>query len=150
MAGIIASLYTPSEVALAAATAKTVLQLTAPANQRLVVKRWGIYFDGISSTAEPIVIKLIKQSTAGSGGTSQTPVMLSAGSESIQATGLYGITSEPTTTSVLDIIEIHPQSGWQEFIPLDQALPVLGGTRLGIQVTAPAVVNCVAKIIYEE
>lgn len=150
MAGILANLYTPSEVALAAATAKTVLQLTAPANQRLMVKRWGIYFDGISATAEPVVIKLIKQSTAGSGGTSQSPVIISAGSETLQATGLYGITSEPTTTAVQDVFELHPQMGWQEFIPLDQGFPILGGTRLGITVTAPAIVNCMAKIIYEE
>lgn len=149
MAGIIASLYTPSEVALSAATAKTVLQLIAPTNQRLVVKRWGIFFDGTSATGEPVVIKLIKQSTAGTA-TAQTPVMLSAGSETLQATGSYNATVEPTTTAVLDIIEIHPQMGWQEFIPLDQVLPVVGGTRLGIVVTAPATVNCVAKIIYEE
>lgn len=150
MAGIVCNLYTPNEVSLAAATAKTVLQILAPANQRLMVKRWGIYFDGTSTTAEPVIIKLIKQSTAGSGGSSQSPVMMSAGSETPQASGLYNITTEPTTTTVMDIIELHPQQGWQEFIPLDQGFPIVGGTRLGITVTAPAIVNCVAKIVYEE
>lgn len=150
MAGILANLYTPVEVALAAATAKTVLQIVAPTNQRLKVKRWGIYFDGTSSTNAPVQVSLVKQSTAGSGGTAQTPIMISAGSETLQATGQYGCTSEPTTTAVQDVFEIHPQTGWQEFIPLDQDFPVLGGTRLGIVVTADNIVNCKAKIIYEE
>lgn len=149
MAGILASLYTPSEVACVAATPKTVLQLTAPTNQRLMVKRWGVFFDGVTPTNEPVVVKLIKQSTAGTA-TSQSPVILSAGSETLQATGNYNATVEPTTTAVLDILEIHPQQGWMEFVPLDQGLPIVGGGRLGINITAPANVNCVAKFIYEE
>lgn len=153
MAGILASLITGAEVALAANTPKTVLQITAPTNQRLLLKKIGFFFDGVSSTGEPSVVKLIKQSTAGSGGTSASPAMIGAGSETLQATGLYGITTEPTATATLDIWEIHPQQGWQEMISLDLPYPVLGGTRMGIQVTLPVgatAINCHAKFVYEE
>lgn len=148
MAGITCIAQT-TEVALSAATAKTVIQIVAPTNQRLHVKRWGIYFDGVSSTAEPVQVRLLRQTTAGTM-SSLTPVMLSAGSETIQTTALHTATVEPTAGNVLDIAEVHPQSGYEVVIPFDQVIEVAGGTRLGIEVTAPAAVNCRAKIIFTE
>lgn len=153
MAGILASLITPAEVALAANTPKTILQLIAPTNQRLLLKKIAFFFDGVSSTGEPVIVKLIKQSTAGSGGTSATPVMIGAGSETLQATGLYGITTEPTAVATLDLWEIHPQQGWQEMISIDLPYPVVGGGRTGLQVTLPVgatAINALGKYIYEE
>lgn len=45
MAGLVLSAITPAQTALVASTAKTVLQLVAPTNQRLFVTRWGVFFD---------------------------------------------------------------------------------------------------------
>jgi hypothetical protein len=148
MAGLVCIAQT-TEVALAAATAKTVLQIVAPANQRLHIKRWGVFFDGVSSTAEPVQVRLLRQTTAGTM-SALTPVMLCAGSETVQTTAQHTATVEPTAGNVLDIAEVHPQSGYEVVIPFDQVIEVPGGGRLGLEVTAPAVVNCRAKIIFAE
>lgn len=148
MAGLICS-ATTAEIALSAATAKTVLQVTAPTNQRLQLKRWGIFFDGVSSTAEPVQVRLLRQSSAGTM-TSLTPVLLSAGSETVQATAQHTATAEPTAGNVLDVAEVHPQGGYEVVLPFDQMIEIAGGTRLGVEATAPAGVNCRAKMIWSE
>lgn len=137
------------EIALTSATAKTVLQIVAPANQRLKIKGWGVFFDGVSSTAEPVQVRLLRQTTAGTM-TALTPVKLGAGSETIQATAQHTATAEPTAGDVLDPIEVHPQSGYEKQIPPDQRWEVPGGGRVGIECTAPAGVNVRAKIFFEE
>ena len=149
MAGIRARAVT-AEVALTTATARTVLQILAPTNQRVLVTSWGVFFDGVSVTAEPVVVVLEKQTTAGTGGSSLTPAKLSAGSETLQTSALHSITAEPTSGDLIDRIEVHPQSGFQDNLPHGREIPVLGGQRLGIKCTAPAGVNVVAKLEFEE
>lgn len=148
MSGLVCSAIT-SEVALAAATAKTVVQVTAPTNQRLKIKGWGVFFDSTSPTAEPVQVRLLRQTTAGTM-SSLTPVKLVAGSETVQTTAQHTATAEPTAGDVLDAIEVHPQSGYEKIIPMDVPIDVPGGGRVGIECTAPAVVNVRAKIIFEE
>ena len=48
-----------TEIALSAATVKTVLQVVTPATTGLKVIQFGIYFDGTSATAEPVLVSLI-------------------------------------------------------------------------------------------
>jgi hypothetical protein len=148
MAGVTCIAQT-AEVALSAATAKTVLQITAMTNHRLHIKRWAVFFDGISSTAEPVQVRLLRQTTAGTM-TSLTPVKLVAGSETVQTTAQHTATAEPTAGDILDIAEVHPQSGYEVVVPFDQVIEVPGGTRLGIEATAPAAVNVRAKIVFVE
>ena len=142
---------TEGEVALAAATAKTVLQIVAPTNQRLAILGFSISFDGILATAEPVQVDLVVQTTAGTS-SAGTPVkeMVGLGSEAIQTTSRKTITVEPTTTDVLRRYEVHPQSGREVRFGLDDEIILAGGTRLGIRCTAPAIVNCVAHISVEE
>lgn len=127
----------------------TVLQVAAPANQRLKLLRWGASFDGTSPVAEPVVVRLLRQSTAGTM-TSLTPVNLGVGTETPQATAQHTATVEPTAGSVLDRVEVHPQSGFEVIFPLGQEVLIPGGGRLGIEVLAAATVNVVAKMMYEE
>lgn len=138
-----------AEVALTAATAKTILQLVAPANQRLKIKGWGVFFDGTSATDEPVQVRLLRQTTAGTM-TSLTPVKTCAGSETIQSTAQHTATAEPTAGDVLDSLEVHPQSGYEKQISPDQKFEVPGGGRIGVECTAPAGVNARAKIFFEE
>lgn len=151
MAGLVLVLTTP-EIALSAATAKTVLQVAAPAQQRLKLMRWGVFFDGISPSAEPVQVRLLRQTTAiGGTPTAVTPTLTQAGSESPQATAAYSAGgAEPSAGNVLDVKEVHPQSGWDYTFPLGQEIHVTGGTRLGIECTAPATVNVRAVMVYEE
>jgi len=141
-----------AEVALSAAVAKTVLQILAPTNQRVRILAFGIFFDGSVPNAEPVVVKLVRQTTAGSGMATVTMVKTGpvAGSETLQTQGFHTATSEPTTTDILDIFEIHPQAGVEKLFPLGREIVIAGGTRLGLVVTSPSALNCIPKIFGEE
>lgn len=147
MAGILCSAIT-AEISTGT-SAKTLLQLVAATNQRVKVLRWGVSFDGISPTAAPILVRLLRQSTAGTM-SALTPVMLGIGSESLQTTAQHTATAEPTAGNVLDTIEVHPQTGFEIVLPLGQEILIPGGGRLGLEVTAAETVNAIAKFVYEE
>ena len=148
MAGIQVFAQT-AEVALSAATAKTVIQIVAPTNQRLKLKEWGVFFDGVSGTAEPVQVRLLRQTTAGTM-SALTPVSRVPISETIQTTAQHTATAEPTAGDVLDVIECHPQGGYEKiFAPGDEII-MAGGGRIGIECTAPATVNVRAKFAWEE
>lgn len=148
MAGLVAIAQT-AEIALSAATAKTVLQITAAANHRVKIKGWGVYFDGTSTTAEPVQVRLLRQTTAGTM-SSLTPVTRGTESETIQTAASHTATAEPMAGNVLDICEVHPQQGYEVIFPLGDEIQIPGGGRVGIECTAPAGVNVRAKLIFEE
>jgi len=139
----------PGEVALTT-TAKTVLQVVAPTHQRLRIKGWSISFDGTSSTAAPVLVRLLRQTSAGTM-SALTPVKMGvAGSETATSSAQHTATAEPTAGNVLDAVNVHPQGGFEKvFLPGDEII-VEGGGRLGIECTAGAAVNVLPKIWYEE
>ena len=149
MSALIGLANTP-EVALVAATAKTVLQLVAPANHRLKVKSWGVFFDGTSATGEPVQVELMRQTTAGT----MTALTLRKTDDSIaealQATAQHSATAEPTSGDLLMAAEVHPQSGFVESLPFGDEYIVGGSDRVGIVCTAPAGVNVRSFMRYEE
>lgn len=139
-----------AEIALTAATAKTVLQVVAPTNHRVKVLSWGVYFDGVSSAAEPVQVRLLRQTTAGTM-TSLTLVKRDNSlSETIQSTAQHTATAEPTAGDVLEGKEVHAQGGYEKIFPFGQEIIIGGGGRLGIECTAPAGVNVRAELICEE
>jgi len=144
MAGINVGAIT-AEVALTASTAKTTVQLVAASNHPIKVYRWGVAFDGVSTTAEPVVVTLMRQSTAGTM-SALTAVKLSNHSETLQTTAQHTATAEPTSGDVLDRVNVHPQSGFEIIFPLGQEIDVPGGGRIGIVCTAPANVNVISKL----
>ena len=148
MAGLLCVAQT-AEVTLVTDTPKTVVQIIAPANQRLKIKRWGVFFDGVAGTAAPVQVRLLRQTDAGTV-TSLTPVKQVAGSETVQTTAGYNASSEPTEGDIIDIAEVHPQSGYEVVIPFDMPIEVPGGGRVGIDCRAPAGVNVRGKIVFEE
>lgn len=138
-----------SEVALAAATPKTVLQIAAAVNHKVKLLRWGVYFDGILPTAEPVQVRLLRQTTAGTM-SALTPAKLGTDSEAVQTGAQHSATSEPSAGDVLDMAEVHPQSGYEVIFPAGQEVKIPGGGRIGIECNAPAGVNVRAKMIFEE
>ncbi len=134
-----------AEVALAAATAKTVLQLVAAANHRVKVKSWGVSFDGISETAAPVVVELLRQTDAGTM-SALTPQKTRPASETLQTTAQHTATAEPAGTTVVDSMEVHPQGGYEKVCDYE----IGGGERFGIRCTAPAIVNVIGKMDFEE
>ncbi len=157
MAGIILVATTP-EIALTAATAKTVAQLKSNTNQRLKLLKWGVSFDGQSPAAEPVQVRLVRQTSAiGGTPTVVTPVLCGFGAETPQSTFAYSAGgTEPSLDSpnkVLDVKEVHPQSGYEYTYPLGQEDFVSGGASagyLGIECTAPGAVNVRAMMKWEE
>lgn len=151
------SISTEGEIAIAAATAKTVLQLVTPANIGVAVRGLAISFDGVSGAAEPGSVELIVQTTAGTSLTAATPqhddrrvTVLTIQSSALK--GAVGAQTEPTGTIVLRDNHVHPQTGVEFRWWLDEELVIAGSsaTRLGVVVTQPAVVNCRARLFCEE
>ena len=150
MAAFLGVVQTPSAVALVAATTKTVLQITGVANHRVKVLRWGIFFDGTSVTQQPVVVRIIRQTTAGTM-TNQAPDKVDASiTDTLLTTGQVNATVEPTAGVIMEQIEIHPQQGFAMVYPLGQEIIMAGAGRIGIDATAPAGVNCKAYMVFEE
>jgi hypothetical protein len=139
------------EIALSAATIKSVLHVTAPTNHRVKLLGWGIFFDGTSPTAEPVRVQLQRTSADGTF-TSATPRKSDDSiAETIQSTAGKNASAEPATPGdILEVKEIHPQSGYEVFYPFGQEVVVGGGDRLCIRATAPASVNCEVYAYCEE
>lgn len=139
-----------SEVALSAATAKTIVQIVAPTNQRLKIKSWGVFFDGTSATAEPVVCELMRQTDAGTMSALTLVKDDPSFTETIQSTAQENATGEPTGSTVLERRNVHPQASYEKIYPFGQEKKVPGGGRLAIRCTAPAGVNVIGEIAFEE
>ncbi len=139
-----------AEDGLVAATAETVIQLVAAANHRVKVLRWGAFFDGVSVTAEPVAIRLMRQTTAGTA-SALTPVKMDNSlAETLLTTALQTFTAEPSAGDVIESFNVHPQQGIEIMYPLGQEPIIGGGDRIGLEFTAPAIVNVTAFIVFEE
>ena len=111
---------------------KTLLQLIAPANQRLKILEIGIGFHGVVNTNQPIQVDLVRQSTAGTM-TSLTAVPIDEDTtETPQATAGHTATVEPTAGNVLATWPIHPQTAMIYTFPKGDEIVVKGGSRLGL------------------
>src|SRR5579864_1005737 len=95
-------------IALTGTTLLTVLQVKAAANVRLKLKSWGIYFNGASATAVPVLVELVVTSTDGTS-TSVTPRKITSATETVQATAGKNFSAEPTRTNDVENKLVHPQ-----------------------------------------
>jgi hypothetical protein len=150
MAGLRVTAENTVNVALVAATAKTVLQLNCPAQQRIKIVRVGFFFDGASTTAVPVDVRLMIATTAGTATALTLNKTVSSDSETIQTTATENTTVEPTKTTVLDQWKVHPQMGLDLTYAFGQEKFVVGGGRVALEMNAPANVNVKAKIDFEE
>lgn len=141
---------TSVEVALVAATAKTVLHLLAGTNVRFVIQAVTLSFDGTSNTAEPVLVRLVRQTTAPTG-TTRNPLKKDSDiSTALLVTGLENVSVEPTDSDIMLTYHIHPQAGAQYPLPLPGEIIIPTVARIGLKLTAPAGVNCLATIEGEE
>ena len=136
-------------VALTAATARTVVQIATPANIRAKVLGWGVAFDGVSATAVPVRVRLLRQTSAGTM-SSLTPTKTTTRAETLLVTAQHTATVEPTAGDIIDTLNVHPQQGYEVRCTPGQEHVVGGGGWIGIECTAPATVNVIAKIFFEE
>lgn len=143
---------TTTDVALSAATAKTILSVINAANSLIRLCEFSVSFDGTSGTAEPVTVELCSstQATAGTS-TSQTPVQIRGPTRTVQASGARNYTAEPTVLTVLKRWLVHPQTGLVIQFPLGrEPEQVTTADALCIRCTAPATVNAQGYIEFEE
>jgi hypothetical protein len=139
-----------SEQALSSDTTETLIQLAAPANQRVKILRWGVFFDGTQPRNEPVQIRLLRQTSSGTADALSLVLLDDSLSETPQTSARSNFTAEPSSGDVLESYNIHPQQGI--FVPyvLGQELILGGGGRIGVDCNAPNNVNARAFIIGEE
>lgn len=147
MAGVNGELVT-GEVQTGTAL-KTILQLIAAANHRVLVQGFGIAFKGVSNTDAPVWVRVLRQT----GGTlsSLTPSKRnSSDDETLQTTGKHTATVEPTPGNVLWSGYVHPQNSHTEWFPFGEELVVPGGGILGLEVTSGVDIKCIGKFSFQE
>lgn len=146
------SVETTADVALTAATAKTILSVINAANALIRITEFGVSFDGTSATAEPVTIELCSSTQAGAGtNTSQSPIQMYGPTRTVQATGARNYTAEPTTLTVLKRWLVHPQTGIEMQFPLGREVEqTTTADALCLRCTAPATVNAQGYINFEE
>ncbi len=143
--------------ALVAATAKTAVNLITGAGSPGVITELGVSFDGVSSSAVPVLVELCS-STQGAAGTSTalTPLQVRGfpPSASVSTAGV-NYTVEPTTLVVTRHWYVSPTSGMILQFPLGREVEGLitaatAGKGWALRLTAPAIVNYKAYYEFEE
>lgn len=134
---------------------KTILQVTNPSTQRLRLKEVVFGFDGVSSTAIPTLVRLARQTSAGtpSGNSTPTPVQLDPGgpaaSQTAVVAGSAAWTTEPSLGDILFNERIHPQAGAMYQYVLGQEALIAASGRVGLVVVAAASVNISGHLTFE-
>lgn len=143
---------TTADVALSAATAKTILSAINAANGILRLTEASISFDGVSSTAEPVVVELCFSTEAGAGtATSHTIVQCRGATRTPQFTAKRNFTAEPTTLTVVRQWLIHPQTGITYPLPLGREIEqITTADAICLRATAAAAVNSRGHMELEE
>lgn len=141
---------TLDSTALVAATARTVIQIRAPTNQRVRITSWGLYFDGTASTGQPVAVRILRQTTAGTMTTGTVRKLDDSIADTLQTGAGTNATAEPTASDVLQQLTIHPQTGHTMAYAFGQEPIVGAGDRLGWECTAPAGVNVRGFVAFEE
>ena len=151
MAGVTFTCVTTAETALATAVPKTLIRLIPPSSHVVKIKEWGVFFDGISVTAEPVVITIATCTTAITGSYTAHTAVKRSGPPIVAQTlcqTMNANTSEPAITGVIVMREVHPQSGYQEKFSFGDEICCTGAVF--IQVTAPATVSAISELVFEE
>jgi hypothetical protein len=111
-------------------SAKTLLQVVAAANHRVLIKE-------ISADAGTM--------------SALTPVKSDdSADETLQVTAQHTSTGEPSSGDVLMTEEVHPQTGFVWQAPFGGEIPVGGGDRIAVRVTAGNDVSSISRMVGEE
>lgn len=148
------SITTEGAVALAAATAKSILGVKAAADFALQVKGFEVSFDGVTASAVPVLVELC-YATFGANppGTNSTGIGENQNYGRVLAAGFTGgktWTTEPTTLTVIKELLLTPNGGTLIYqYPLGTEPDCALGEGFVIRCTAPAIVNVRATMNVE-
>lgn len=126
-------------------SAKTILQIVAASNHRVVVNKIVVSFEGVTVTDAPVQVRVLRQSTAG---TMSALTLVKDGdtAETLEVSAQHTASAEPTAGDVLESQLVHPQSSRVFVGPY--VIP--GGGRIGVEVTATVGVDCIVSAYGEE
>jgi hypothetical protein len=112
---------------------KTILQIVAAANHRVVIPPRGILvsFNGISTTQLPIQVEVLKQTDAGTMGTAASTIVKANDDdgETLQTTRQDTATAEPSAGDIHHTELVHAQTA----VYIEKGFIINGGDRLGIR-----------------
>lgn len=138
--------------ALAAATVETLLHLRTAATRRIKIRRVEISFDGVTASAVPVLVDLLRQSVDGTTGGSPAIVKRDPAEPAALATAHEDFTVEPATPG--DIIRswyVTPYGGLFAYdFPEDERPVIAISAAAGLRANAPAIVNATATLVFEE
>ncbi len=142
-----------ANVALAAATAKTVMLLITPANIGLQLKRFTVSLNSVTPTEAPGLIEIVRSSLAGAGTTTSATANIvqnygRAITHSFTAGENY--TAEPTTLTLVRKFLLSPVSSTFAYdYPLGTEPDIGASSGLGIRCTFAAAANIMASMEFE-
>lgn len=135
-----------ADVALVGATAKTVIQIVTGATRKFWLKEMAIGFKSVTATDIPVLVQLVRQSTAGTM-SANTPAPDVEGHPAAISTAQENATVEPTSGVVVKEWYITPIGGQLVYqLPLGDEIEMAVSSRLGLLVTAPQAESCRAYI----
>jgi hypothetical protein len=141
------------DIALSAATAKTILNFINASNGLIRVVELSVSFDGTSATAEPVTVELCSSTQAGAGtSTSHTIAQTGGPTRTVQGTAARNYTAEPTTLTALKRWLVRADGGCLIIqFPLGrEPEQVTTADALALRCTAPATVNAQGYMEVEE
>uniref|UniRef100_UPI003F490BCF hypothetical protein n=1 Tax=Pseudonocardia sp. CA-138482 TaxID=3240023 RepID=UPI003F490BCF len=141
------------QIALVAATAKSVLEIRTPASTGIVPVLWWVEFDGIPATNPPVKVEVGIFSAAVTTATSITPALINFGNRGLasQCTCNQNTSAEGAgTASIVEIHRIPPTSGliWTESLGMEMAVGASSFWR--VRLTAAQAVNATVGVRWTE
>lgn len=151
MAGNIFVANSTAETLLASSSEKWLVQIITPSSQTIKIKEWGVFFDGVSVTAEPVLCRLIASNSSFGSWTTHTPKRragyITASACTVRT---MNTSSNGDSSGVYATREVHPQSGYQEKFSFGDEITVSGGAMITMAINSPSSVNVIGEIVYEE
>jgi hypothetical protein len=145
------SAVTQADSALSAATAKSILGVTAPAQFGVSLRGFQVSLNGVTASAVPVLVELCAATFATNGpGTNSTSATVQQDSgRSITAgfTAAYSWSTEPTVLTVVENFLITPNAGSLLYdYPLEREPDNAVSTGFVLRLTAPATVSARATM----
>lgn len=147
------SVETAGDIALSAATAKTIMSVINASNALIRLTELSLSFDGTTAGNEAVVVELCSSTEATAGtSTTHTIAQVRGPTRTVQATAKRNYTVEPTVLTTLKRWLVRPDGGGIHIqFPLGrEPEQVITGDALCIRCTAPDAVNVQGHLEFEE
>lgn len=139
-------------IALAAGTAKSVLELGTPANIRARILEWWVEFDGVTAANTPVLVEIGRFGAAVTTATTLAGVALDPGDAPALVVAKHSATAEGAGAVVghAQVHRVPPTSGLWYQAPLGQEFVLAVSTFWRMRLTAAQAVNATVGVVWSE